>query len=216
MNNQICPLCEGKAIEFFIKKNTTYFSCNKCAGIFIDKNLLPSQESEKSRYLEHNNDINNIHYQNFVKPIVNNILKDFNNLHIGLDFGAGTGPVISKLLNDQKYITKLYDPYFYNYPKLLDKKYNYIICCEVIEHFYNPRKEFLLLKTLLKEKGKLYCMTSIYKDSIDFKTWYYKDDKTHVFIYRKETLEYIFNEFGFSDLKIKDNLIVFSDFNYIA
>ena len=210
MKDEICPLCHSKAQKFFVKKGRVYYSCNNCEGIFVNKDSLPNQESEKSRYLEHNNDINDTNYQGFVKPIVNNILKDFKNSDIGLDFGAGTGPVISKLLNDKNYKTKLYDPFFYNTPDLLKEEYNYIICCEVIEHFYNPKKEFLLLKKLLKENGKLYCMTSIYNDSIDFKTWYYKDDKTHVFIYRKKTLEYIYKEFEFSDLKIDSNLIIFS------
>ena len=210
MTKQSCPLCKNKASEFYIKKNKTYYTCNTCGGIFVDKKSLPNLEMEKLRYLEHNNDINNIHYQDFVKPIVNSILRDYNNLDIGLDFGAGTGPVISKLLNDRNLKTKLYDPFFYNHPDLLKEKYNYIICCEVIEHFYNPQKEFLLLRNLLKENGKLYCMTSIYNDTIDFNSWYYKDDKTHVFIYRKKTLEYIYETYRFSNLEIKDNLIIFS------
>ena len=34
-------------------------------------------------------------------------------------------------------------------------------------------------------------MTMLYNDQIDFNTWFYRKDPTHVFIYRKETFEYI-------------------------
>ena len=207
---QNCPLCKSEAFEFCTIKERVFYSCSVCKGVFVDKNALPSKESERSRYLSHNNDINDSHYQSFVNPIVDSVLTDFSSDHIGLDFGAGPGPVISKLLNDRGLNTKLFDPFFHNNPELLRRKYDYIICCEVMEHFYNPRKEFILLKELLRNNGKIYCMTAIYDDSIDFKSWHYKNDKTHVFFYKKETLEYIYKEFNFLDLRIADNLIVFS------
>ena len=210
MSLQNCPLCKSQASEFYILKEKIYYSCQVCKGVFVDKKALPNQETERLRYLAHNNDIDNRHYQGFVKPIVESVLEDFGTEDMGLDFGAGTGPVISKLLNDKGLTPQLFDPFFYNSPDLLQRKYDYIICCEVMEHFYNPRKEFILLREILRNKGKLYCMTSIYDDSIDFQSWHYKNDKTHVFFYKKETLEYIYREFNFSDLKINDKLIIFS------
>jgi len=103
--------------------------------------------------MTHNNDVNDSGYHKFVSPIVNAVLNDFLPEHKGLDFGAGTGPVISKLLTDRNYQIKQYDPYFFNLPELLQKKYDYIVCCEVIEHFYDPDKEFQLLKSLLKARN---------------------------------------------------------------
>ena len=149
-------------------------------------------------------------YQKFVSPITSAILRDYSQNDKGLDFGAGTGPVVSKILNDNKYSINQYDPFFHNYPDLLEKKYNYIACCEVIEHLYHPKKEFLMLKNLLAQGGRLYIMTSLYDDSINFKTWNYKDDCTHVFIYQKETLLWIKEELGFSTLTIAGRLITFS------
>ena len=70
------------------------------------------------------------------------LLWDFTSKHTGLDFGAGTGPVISKVLKDNEYKIKQFDPFFHNYPELLKEKYDYIVCCEVMEHFYDPAKEF--------------------------------------------------------------------------
>jgi len=39
-------------------------------------------------------------------------MKDFNTNHKGLDFGAGTGPVISKVLKDKGYCIAQYDIFF--------------------------------------------------------------------------------------------------------
>ncbi|MBN2764749.1 MAG: class I SAM-dependent methyltransferase [Paludibacteraceae bacterium] len=176
----------------------------------MDKDFLPDRAAEKVRYQEHLNDVNDLRYQQFVNPIVEKVFTHFSKDHAGLDFGAGTAPVISKLLADKAYQIVQYDPFFHYAPQLLYGHYDYIVSCEVIEHFHAPAKEFQILKNMLKPGGKLICMTNIYKQSIDFKSWYYKDDPTHVFFYQQDTLAYIKERYGFSDLSIEHNLIVFS------
>lgn len=206
-----CPLCCNNCSEIFYNvKNRVYILCNNCYGIFLIHSLLPSEDFEIARYKQHNNDVNDIRFQNFVSPIVNHVLKDFSKKHKGIDFGAGTGPVITEMLRDKDYNIKAYDPFFHNYPHLLNQKYDYITCCEVVEHFHNPKKEFELLSNLLNPNGVLYIMTSIYHSGIDFKSWYYKDDPTHVFFYQKETIEYIHRNHFFSSYKNEGNLIVFT------
>jgi SAM-dependent methyltransferase len=178
--------------------------------VFLDPDYRPNQADEKARYLHHENDVNDIGYQKFSSPITSSVLRDFTPEHVGLDFGAGTGPVISKLLTDNGFTISQYDPFFHNHPELLEQQYDYIVCCEVIEHFYNPPKEFALLKSLLKPNGKLYCMTDIYHEGINFKGWHYKSDPTHVFFYHQESLEYIQQQFGFSKLSVDGRLIILS------
>ncbi|MFW6254556.1 MAG: hypothetical protein ACOC41_06480, partial [Chitinivibrionales bacterium] len=51
--------------------------------------------------------------------------------------------------------------------------------------------------------------TSLYSDDIDFGSWAYKNDYTHVFFYRKETLAWIRNHYGFCGLHIDNKLSVF-------
>jgi len=177
----------------------------------LDSNDYPSSIEEMKRYLEHNNDINDIRYQNFVKPFIIAIINDFQKHHKGLDYGAGTGPVITKLLTDCSYNIKAYDPYFYDYPNYLKEKYDYIVCCEVIEHFYSPYYEFEKLKKMLKEKGKIYCKTELLRDNIDFEKWYYKNDLTHVFFYTEKSVHWIKKEFEFRDVIIDNRLIIFSN-----
>lgn len=138
------------------------------------------------RYQKHNNDIEDDGYQQFVSPITLAIMRDFTQNHKGLDFGAGIGPVIFKILKDQGYMIRLYDPFFHNYPNLLKAQYDYIAVCEVIEHFHDPKKEFSLLKKLLRQNGKLYCMTNIYMNILIFTIGIIKMTKTiYLFIIKK-------------------------------
>ncbi|MCD6432929.1 MAG: methyltransferase domain-containing protein [Sulfurimonas sp.] len=205
-----CPLCATLSPIFF-QGSDTYYRCDKCRGIFVDENNRPDLKSEKLRYEIHENDVEDKNYQKFVSPITSFILKDFTKDSKGLDFGAGTGPVLSKVVQDSGFNIEQYDPFFHNYPELLEEKYDYIGSCEVIEHFYNPHKEFKLLKSMLNLDAKLYLMTEVYDDSIDFASWYYKNDPTHVFFYHKDTFEWIKNEFGFLDVSVEGRLITFTN-----
>lgn len=202
-----CLLCNSSTKLFHENKGNKYYRCENCFSIMLDPSNYISKEEEKERYKTHNNDVDDTGYQKFVSPIVEGVKHNYNTNHIGLDYGAGTGPVITSLLEKESYQVKLYDPYFHNEPKNLQKKYDYIICSEVIEHFYNPYNEFKALKDMLNIGGSIFCMTSLYDEDIDFKNWYYKNDETHVFFYHKKALEWIKNEFNFSDLAIDEKLI---------
>jgi SAM-dependent methyltransferase len=203
---ELCPLCHKTGEAFY--KNIFYI-CKECFGIFRSKKDYPAPEKEKARYELHQNDVNDAGYKQFVSPITTTVFNSFTPENIGLDFGAGPGSVISKILRDRRYNIKLYDPFFHNFPELLNEKYDYIVCCEVIEHFHNPDKEFRLLKKLLKPLGCLYCMTHIYNMEMDFKKWYYKNDFTHVYIYQEQTLEWIKMKYGFSEMKIDNRMIAY-------
>jgi 2-polyprenyl-3-methyl-5-hydroxy-6-metoxy-1,4-benzoquinol methylase len=171
------------------------------------KELLLSGEEEKQQYLTHLNDVKDSRYQNFVRPIVDAVTAHFGPQHKGLDFGAGTGPVISWLLAQRGYEIVQYDPFFYPFPETLQREYDYIVACEVVEHFYHPEREFALLRNLLRKGGMLFIMTLLYDDSIAFSRWFYKNEDTHVFFYQAETFQWIQMRFAFSDLKIEKRLI---------
>jgi hypothetical protein len=53
-------------------------------------------------------------------------------------------------------------------------------------------------------------MTLLYSKDIDFDTWFYRNDETHVFFYQAKTLEWIKNNFAFSRLEIEKRLITFA------
>ena len=206
-----CPLCNSTATFFCEKPKHLFYKCDTCDGIFRPQHTFLTAEEEKAHYEKHNNDVFDERYQNFVSPIVNAVLQDFSPEAKGLDFGSGTGPVIAKMLTDKGYQVQNFDLFFANDVALLEQKYDYVSCCEVMEHFHQPYKEFELLKSLLLPKGKLYCKTAVYNHQKPFENWYYKDDFTHVFIYQPKTLEWIKSEFHFSNLIIKEKLIVFEN-----
>jgi SAM-dependent methyltransferase len=211
-----CPLCEQQA-DYFCKigrKGRFYYKCSTCQSVFLIPKKYVDHSSERARYEEHNNDVEDLRYQEFVSPITKAIQDHFPTNAEGLDYGCGTGPVASVVLEDLGYKTlALYDPFFQPDEGYLSKSYDYIICCEVMEHFYYPKKEFLKLRNLLKPFGKLFCKTSLLKSKSsvkEFSDWWYNNDPTHVFFYTVETLEYISRHFGFKKVKIEPKLITFS------
>ena len=199
-----CPLCFAEGGHFNDYDGRRYYRCPACQAVYMDSEDHLSAEQEKERYEEHNNDVHDPGYQAFVAPIVDAVLRDYDPDAIGLDYGCGTGPVITKLLRDAGYRINLYDPFFADYEKNLELPYDYIVCCEVAEHFHYPAEEFRRLYSLLKTGGSLYLKTVLYSDDIDFDTWYYKNDPTHVFFYREATLEWIKEHLGFSRLSIEE------------
>lgn len=211
-----CPLCLHEADYFLTFEtklgNRNYYQCTNCSSIHLDRNELLAFQEEERRYAMHNNDVEDVRYQEFVSPVYNQIIHDQNKNASGLDYGCGPGPVITHVLEQKGFNNiKLFDPYFFNTPKLLNEKYQFIICCEVIEHFSNPKKEFKLIKNLLNPGGKFYGKTELLYEELDaegFQKWWYKNDPTHCFFYSKKTLKYIASTFDFKELEIQDKFFV--------
>jgi len=206
---QNCPLCETSSIYYATFKERHYLKCINCFSLFLSEDCRLNESDEKNRYLEHDNDINDEGYRKFVSPLTNHVLKKYKMDSLGLDYGAGTGPVISTVLNESGYSINGYDPYFSPDETVLNQKYDYITCCEVIEHFYYPKKEFIKLKNLLKDNGELICKTDLYDETIDFNNWYYKNDPTHVFFYSINTFKWIQKNIGFNKVSIEGRVVIF-------
>jgi SAM-dependent methyltransferase len=200
-----CPLCEHPLTK---KKDEVYYDCETCRALVKDPNQFPTPAEEKGRYLEHHNDVDDPRYQKFTSPIHSFVLEHYAPYHKGLDFGSGTGPVISKILSDKGYNIVQYDPIFAPDEDLLDGRYDYIACCEVVEHLHYPAREFERLREMLNPGGRLLIMTFLYHESIDFKNWVYRNDDTHVFIFRKETMEYVAHLFDFEIEVLEKRFVV--------
>ncbi len=205
-----CGLCGQTAGLFYEEALKKYFRCGNCSAVFLSKAHHVSEQEEKERYEKHNNDVEDSGYRGFVAPIVDRVTECFSPSRSGLDFGAGTGPVAASMLREKGYHVELYDPFFWDMPEVLESKYDFIVCCEVIEHFRFPEKEFCLLKSMLKPGGMLFCMTDIYSECRDFGKWYYKDDPTHVFFYHRDTFEWIKSFLSFSRVDIRGRLVEFT------
>jgi len=106
---------------------------------------------EKAHYLTHNNDIHDPRYQKYASPIIDYILVNFTKEHLGLDYGAGPGPIMAHMLEKQGYQIESYDPYFLPNQQTLQHQYDYIIASEVIEHFHRPNEEFTKMKLIINQ-----------------------------------------------------------------
>lgn len=209
-----CPLCNSQAFFFTKSKHKQiYFRCDHCKSVFMRPDDYVNSDDEQKRYETHNNDVTDQRYQKFVSPITKTIENNFSEHDQGLDYGCGTGPVVTYVLNQKGYKNiKLYDPFFHDKPEVLENQYDFIICCEVMEHFYNPKAEFKALRQMLKPNGQLLCKTSLFlkkNNQKDFENWHYKDDETHVFFYSEKSLEYIKNEMNFKSVEYGQKLIRF-------
>lgn len=206
-----CPLCFTESELFFedaeFKK---YCHCKTCDGIFLSSIFhLPTNE-EKNRYDLHINDIYDVNYHNFVDDLIRPIKMHQKKSELGLDFGCGPSSVIQHSLIAKNYHILTYDPYYQPNASVLEKKFSYIVSCEVIEHFNQPNKSFQLLYNLLKKDGKLYLKTDVVYDRSKekFKSWGYRQDPTHVFFYSPKTFAYIQEKWNYSSLHIDKRVAI--------
>ncbi len=171
-----CRLCSSAARFYTTFRGRDYYICRECLSVFMDPAYFLTPEEEKRRYREHKNNPLDPGYRKFVLPAVNKIKENFTFFHRGLDYGCGTGSALSRMLRESGYKIFEYDPFFFPGEELLNEKYDYIACTEVIEHFQSPAREFEMLKELLKKGGKLICKTEFYRKNICFNKWYYKNE----------------------------------------
>ncbi len=204
-----CLLCQESTSQQLVA-SPKFYACNNCGSVFRNPALFLSSELEKERYLLHQNDVEDEGYRKFVSPLAEAVYGSFKPETLGLDFGAGPAPVAAKLLSDRNYDIKFWDPFFHPDTSVLERNYDFVICCETMEHFYDPLKEFRLMKSVLRSGGKIFCMTNLLPEMTTFKDWYYKNDKTHVLFYSEENLKWIQEAVGFSEMTIKERVITFS------
>jgi len=205
-----CPLCLSVSDTFFQDARHHFLLCPTCQGIFRDPHQFLSPTDEKKRYLTHRSDMEDTGYYNFVLPIIDQVKLHISKDGQGLDFGCGHVPVLSNYLEREGYQMSVFDPIFYKDDSVLNNQYDFIVCCEVMEHFFQPSQEFQALFKSLGPQGKLICKTHMFEKGMDFDTWYYKNDPSHVFIYQAETVHWIKNNYLLKDVKINDRVITFT------
>ncbi|WCL49333.1 class I SAM-dependent methyltransferase [Leptospira sp. GIMC2001] len=190
-----CPLCYNtNGIELYSRQpiNREYYHCDKCELIFVSSFYHLDQETEKRRYEKHENSYENFGYIQFLNRSILPTLPFLDGKKIGLDYGCGPGPALSKILSNHGYEMHDYDPnYFPIFPKI---KFDFLFCTEVWEHFYNPGIEIPKILSLLKPKSILSIMTLPWNrmhGSENFSEWFYARDDTHVSFFHEKTMEWM-------------------------
>ena len=187
-----CIVCKSKSISSFITKDKkTYWQCSCCSVKFLDQAFFIDKDTEKGRYLEHQNEIGDPAYLKFLSKLSKPLKTKLKSDDCGLDFGCGHGPALAEMFKEDGYSIDLYDPFFYPNKEVFSNKYNFITCTETAEHFFNPNREFKTLDSILAPGGWLGVMTTFLTEDKSFENWYYRRDPTHVVFYAEKTFEVI-------------------------
>jgi 2-polyprenyl-3-methyl-5-hydroxy-6-metoxy-1,4-benzoquinol methylase len=188
-----CLLCQTDSSKF----EGDTFLCPNCSLIFKNPKNFWNEEQDAARYTTHNNNNEDKGYVEFLRKIIPPLKSFLPKKFTALDFGCGPGPTLSILLEEVGGDVENYDPIFFPDAHLLvPETYDVVTSTEVVEHFKNPKNDWDLLTGLVKDNGLLAIMTLFYSIEIDFKSWWYKNDATHIVFYQKETIEYLATKYN--------------------
>lgn len=165
---------------------------------FVDPAQRPIAAAEQAQYALHRNDPDDCRYRGFLARLAEPLLERLPPRQYGLDYGCGPGPALAAMLSEAGHRIALYDPFFQPDPAVLERRYDFITCTEVWEHFHRPAAEFARLHALLEPGGWLGVMTRLQTDDSRFANWHYRRDPTHVVFYRAATLHDIARRFGWA------------------
>jgi SAM-dependent methyltransferase len=176
-------------------KSRSFYHCTSCHLIFANPESRPDLETEKKRYLHHQNEQTNDGYISFLNQMVDPLINILDKNTFGLDYGCGPNPVLAEMMRQKGYRCAYYDPIFF--PKELTEKYDFVVATECFEHFFYPKKEIEKIDAILKPNGNLAIRTNTWTKHIPFNSWHYIRDWTHVCFYHDKTFEWICQTFGY-------------------
>lgn len=194
-----CPLCENSDTLVFCTVNgIAYLRCRDCLLTWMSQENLPDRAEEKRQYDLHENDPGDPDYRRFLARLWEPLRERLPEGSTGLDFGCGPGPALAAMAGEAGFPVALYDPIYFPDKSALDRCHDFITCTEVVEHLHHPATEFHLFDRLLRPGGWLGIMTGWLEDDAGFARWHYRRDPTHVCFYRRETLHWLANHYGWS------------------
>ncbi len=207
-----CPLCSAPALELpsAAREHPRYFRCAVCALIHLDPAHRLPRDEEHDRYLLHENDGNDPGYVAFLKRLADPVMERLRPGAQGLDFGCGPAPVLSEIMTADGFPCAAYDPFFAPDETLLDKRYDFVTCSEVVEHAHDPARMFATLRRMLAPGGILGVMTMFHPGEDAFADWWYRRDPTHVCFYGEVTMRWIGEQHGWQTEFPRPNITLFS------
>lgn len=197
--NPKCRICGSETEPIHHPRSGVFYHCSSCEFISKSKDDIISHVDELKIYSTHENSIDDPRYVEYFYNFLDEAVFPFvkGEIH-GLDFGSGPSPVLAQILKrDQNYEMDIYD-FFYAPDKVyLSKRYDLIVCTEVVEHLSDPMAYFKLFKQLLKPEGILAIMTLFHNnDRAYFMDWHYARDLSHISFYTPKTLALIASKVG--------------------
>jgi hypothetical protein len=208
----ICPLCHHEKVDLYEKvRNRTYYQCYFCYLVFVPRTELISFHLEKERYENHHNSEENSDYVKYLEAIAEKISSKVIRGSTGLDFGCGESLLMEKILDQLGFSVSSYDLFFHANESVFDKKYDFILLSEVIEHLRDPYEELRKINGLLRKNGSLFIKTKLLTNEVtDFKNWFYRRDITHIQFFSEKSFSRLDHLFRFEfQGKIGEDLFQF-------
>ena len=129
---------------------------------------------------------------------------------MGLDYGEGPYPMLREILKADGFENiDGYDLYFHKNDEIFNKKYDFIVLSEVIEHMRDIKAELDKLFMLLKPNGYFILSTQLWCGQNSLDNWQYMADPTHISILCQKTLDYLVKEYGLIQLKRGEDWFIF-------
>lgn len=194
-----CPLCDSdNTREIHRDRARPYLRCAVCGLIFVPPEFHVPPEYAASRYALHRNSPSDNGYRSHLSPLVDLIADRLPPGSSGLDFGCGPGPTLSVMFRERGYPVEDYDPLFANNRSLLNRRYDFVVCSEVVEHLSYPRATLSTLVEILNPGGALGVMTQMTDGITDYSRWHYMKDETHISFFSSTTFHYLATRVGMS------------------
>lgn len=210
IKENLCFLCgSNKNQPISGPLQRSYRKCLNCGLVYVTREFFIPEKEAHRRYLKHENTPDSIGYTEFLRKAVNPVLPFIERGSKALDFGCGHQPVLAGILESLGVECDYYDPLFF--PEGIKKiSYDFIFSTETFEHFQNPAREISLIYSLLARGGYLSVMTKFLDSEINFSSWYYAMDPTHLTFYGTQVFSYIAEKWSFSIFYMdSESLVVF-------
>lgn len=174
------------------RRSRRYERCPTCDHIQCAAQDLPDHQDERERYEEHQNDLSDPRYREYLQRFIEAGIVPF--VPVGaaiLDYGSGPTPALTELLTRRGYRAVPYDPFFSPRTTASDTQYQAVVALEVVEHFHSPGEELSRIVAALAKGGVLSVRTGVYDGTGEFLSWWYRRDVTHVSFWTERTIEWI-------------------------
>ena len=192
-----CPICQGSSLKPIDEHEPVYWQCADCEYLFLEPSDRLQKASEKSRYEEHNNDLGDPKYLQYLEKTWQKISQDVPPGGLVVDYGCGPTKGLEAVLKGQGFQVVSDDPFFYpTSVVILNHKVDAIYCSEAIEHMYNPIVEIECWLRLLKPGGMISLRTAFHSGENGFRSWWYKDDPTHIGFFNEQTFQWLANRYS--------------------
>ncbi len=192
-----CSLCGSSDVTPFHRDaRREYARCRQCRLVFVPPQFWLDAAAEKACYDLHQNSPDDPRYRQFLGRLFVPMVEKLEPRSRGLDFGSGPGPTLSVMFAEAGFPTAIYDSFYAADRSVWDRRYDFVVASEVVEHLHRPLTELQRLWDVLRPAGWLGIMTKRVLDEAAFARWHYKADPTHVCFFASETFAWLASRWG--------------------